>query len=47
MKEEKSISCPRCGEKMKRLISGGSGFILKGSNWYKKPPLPDKKKEKE
>lgn len=24
-------SCPACGKSVKRLISGGSGFIMKGS----------------
>lgn len=28
--------CPNCGEeKAKRLISGGTGFQLKGSGWFK------------
>lgn len=26
--------CPRCGGKLKRLITGGGGFILKGSGFY-------------
>lgn len=29
--------CPVCGEESaKRLISGGTGFSLLGSGWYKK-----------
>jgi len=26
--------CPKCGKKVKRLISGGSGLIFKGSGFY-------------
>ena len=26
--------CPECGGEVKRIISGGSGFILKGSGFY-------------
>ena len=26
--------CPECGGKIKRLISGGAGFIFKGSGFY-------------
>jgi putative FmdB family regulatory protein len=26
--------CPRCGKKVKRLISSGAGFIFKGSGFY-------------
>ena len=26
--------CPRCGKKPRRLITGGAGFILKGSGFY-------------
>jgi putative FmdB family regulatory protein len=27
-------TCPECGGKAKRLISGGSGFLFKGSGFY-------------
>ena len=27
-------SCPKCHKKVKRLISGGSGIIFKGSGFY-------------
>ncbi len=30
--------CPDCGGSVKRLISGGSTFILKGRNWISKMP---------
>lgn len=26
--------CPKCGGKVKRLISSGAGFIFKGSGFY-------------
>ena len=26
--------CPRCGGKLRRLISSGSGFLFKGSGFY-------------
>ena len=26
--------CPRCGSRLKRLISSGSSFLLKGSGFY-------------
>jgi putative FmdB family regulatory protein len=25
------VSCPQCGSEAKRIITGGSGFIIKGS----------------
>jgi putative FmdB family regulatory protein len=38
-KEQKIIdspltSCPRCGGMVKRVITGGLGFILKGNGFY-------------
>ncbi|MCZ6689567.1 MAG: zinc ribbon domain-containing protein [Planctomycetota bacterium] len=26
--------CPKCGKKVQRLISAGSGFLFKGSGFY-------------
>ena len=26
--------CPKCGQKPRRLITGGAGFLLKGSGFY-------------
>ena len=26
--------CPRCGGRLKRLVSSGSGFLFKGSGFY-------------
>jgi len=28
-------TCPECGGEVRRLISGGAGFILKGSGFYR------------
>ena len=25
--------CPKCGSKSRRLVSGGTGFILNGGGW--------------
>lgn len=30
----KTTKCPCCGKRAKRLITGGSGFILKGKGFY-------------
>jgi putative FmdB family regulatory protein len=27
-------TCPRCGKKPHRVITGGAGFLLKGSGFY-------------
>jgi len=32
--------CPSCGKSVKRVISGGSGFIMKGSS-VKSPACPN------
>lgn len=34
MKETKEV-CPICGQKIERIITGGTGFVLKGGGWYK------------
>lgn len=32
----KVLFCKECGsENIRKVISGGSGFILKGTGWYK------------
>jgi putative FmdB family regulatory protein len=32
---DKALSkCPKCSKKLKRLFSGGGGFIFKGSGFY-------------
>ncbi|UCF71780.1 MAG: zinc ribbon domain-containing protein [candidate division WOR-3 bacterium] len=42
--------CPKCGGKLRRLISGGAGLIFKGNGFYvtdyKRSQLPEKKVEK-
>jgi putative FmdB family regulatory protein len=36
IKDEPLKDCPACQtESLKRLISGGVGFALKGDGWYK------------
>ena len=35
MSEEPLLKCPKCGkDELKKLISGGSGLIFKGSGFY-------------
>jgi len=34
MTEKPLQKCPKCGKKVKRLISSGAGFIFKGSGFY-------------
>lgn len=34
MSDEPITSCPTCGERAERLLSGGSGFLFKGSGFY-------------
>ena len=34
MTDEPLEVCPKCGKKIKRLITGGSGVIFKGSGFY-------------
>ena len=41
--DEPIKKCPRCGGKVKRLISGGAGLIFKGSGFY----VNDYKKKEE
>ncbi len=42
--------CPKCGGKTRRLITGGSGLIFKGSGFYetdyKKKQKPEQKSDK-
>jgi len=36
IKDDPLKECPNCKtEALKRLISGGSGFALRGEGWYK------------
>lgn len=34
MKDEPLRTCPKCGEKITRLIGAGGGIIFKGSGFY-------------
>ncbi len=34
MSDEPVASCPECGEAAERLLSGGAGFLFKGSGFY-------------
>ncbi len=46
IKEEPKSKCPKCGKKLKKLISQSAGFIFKGSGFYatdyKKSAKPSK-----
>ncbi len=35
MKDKPLEKCPKCNGRVQRLISGGAGVIVKGSNFYK------------
>lgn len=47
--EEPIKTCPLCGEKVRRLISGGGGVLFKGNGFYITDHRSEsyKKKEKE
>ncbi len=32
--EDPIDKCPQCGKKPRRIITGGAGFLLKGSGFY-------------
>jgi putative FmdB family regulatory protein len=32
--EEPISTCPQCGKQPRRIITGGAGFLLKGSGFY-------------
>ena len=34
MKDKPIAKCPKCGGRVRRLISGGAGVIFKGSGFY-------------
>lgn len=34
MTSAKTATCPKCGKRAKRLISGGAGLVFKGSGFY-------------
>ena len=45
MTEQPLKTCPKCKKQLKRLISGGSGFIFKGSGFYATDYRKKSKKE--
>jgi putative FmdB family regulatory protein len=49
MTDEPVKTCPVCGGEVKRLISGGGGFLFKGNGFYVTDHRSEsyKKKEKE
>ncbi|MBM3325208.1 MAG: zinc ribbon domain-containing protein [Calditrichaeota bacterium] len=54
IQDEPIRACPKCGGRIERLISGGTGLIFKGSGFYitdyprkKETSTPDLKKDKE
>ena len=57
MSDKPLTKCPKCNNKVRRLVSGGSGLIFKGSGFYltdyakkkpneKEPKKSDKKNQK-
>lgn len=47
--DEVKIQCPICGNFCRRLITGGSGFLLKGEGWASdgySEPIKDESKVK-
>ncbi|MDG5766838.1 zinc ribbon domain-containing protein [Balneolales bacterium ANBcel1] len=34
MSDEALKTCPKTGQKVKRIISGGGGVVYKGNGWY-------------
>lgn len=34
MTSPRGATCPKCGKRAKRLISGGAGLVFKGSGFY-------------
>jgi len=47
MFEEVEVLCEECQCKMKKMVSGGSGTIFKGSGWFSKGNAPTPKHTKE
>ena len=34
MTDDALTKCPQCGGDVSRLITGGTGFVLKGGGWF-------------
>jgi len=47
MSDEPLIKCPDCNGKIRRLVSGGSGLIFKGSGFYLTDYVKNDSKEKQ
>ena len=47
MSDKPLIKCPKCNNKVRRLVSGGSGLIFKGSGFYLTDYAKKKLNEKE
>jgi predicted nucleic acid-binding Zn ribbon protein len=50
MSDDDLVTCEACGQpKLEKLISGGGGFVLKGTGWYRdlyaSPPAPPSSSE--
>jgi predicted nucleic acid-binding Zn ribbon protein len=46
MSESPKVKCPKCGTQAKKLVTGGSGFILVGDGWPGKDIKNGKKENK-
>lgn len=47
MSDEPLNKCPDCNRKVRRLVSGGTGLIFKGSGFYLTDYAKDNTKQKE
>jgi putative FmdB family regulatory protein len=47
MSDKPLIKCPKCNNNVRRLVSGGSGLIFKGSGFYLTDYAKKKPNEKE
>jgi len=45
IKDKPKTKCPKCGKKLKKLISAAAGFIFKGSGFYATDYKPHKASE--
>ncbi|ULQ59864.1 FmdB family transcriptional regulator [Brucepastera parasyntrophica] len=45
MSDEPVKVCPKCGENVRRVLSGGIGISFKGSGFYVNDSRPAEKKE--
>jgi putative FmdB family regulatory protein len=41
IREEALTTCPKCNAPVERIISGGTGFVLKGRGWSNPFPTYD------